>query len=231
MYEKLKNGDALFEHEILEMLLFNAYPRTNTNPIAHALLQAFGTISGVLSASVEQLTAVEGVGENVALYLKCIGECVKRSNTNSAGVAVLKSYDDFKKFTAVRLRGKTEEVLEIYCLEKSGKIKKILSYTTNEQNRVELYTEKIALDIANAKPFGILIAHNHLSGKSAPSENDDIFTAKAQLMCSMSNINLYDHCIYAADGDVYSYFSAGKIDEIKRKYNFETVIGSQYKQG
>ena len=48
LYEKLKNGDNLFEHEILEMLLFNSYPRKNTNPIAHDLLSRFPGIGAVL---------------------------------------------------------------------------------------------------------------------------------------------------------------------------------------
>ena len=231
MYEKLKNGDVLFEHEVLEMLLFNAYPRTNTNPIAHSLLRAFGSISGVFGAEVEELTAIEGVGENVALYLKCIGECVKRSGSNnSVGVAVLKSYEDFKKFAMLRLRGRTEEVLEIYCLDKSGRVKRISSYTNNEQHKVELGTEEIARIIATFKPYAMLLAHNHLSGKAQPSESDDIFTAKVQFVCSMSNVNLYDHCIFASDGNIYSYFAAGKIDNIKKHYDFETLIGNQYKK-
>ena len=41
LWEKLKQGDNLFEHELLEILLFNAYPRNNVNPVAHALLQRF----------------------------------------------------------------------------------------------------------------------------------------------------------------------------------------------
>ena len=53
LYEKLKNGDNLFEHEILEMLLFNAYPRKNTNPIAHELLNRFPSISEVLLGPTE----------------------------------------------------------------------------------------------------------------------------------------------------------------------------------
>lgn len=230
MYEKLKNGDELYEHEVLEMLLFNAYPRTNTNPIAHSLLKAFGSISGVFGAEVEELIAIDGVGENVALYLKCIGECVKRSGSkNSVGVAVLKSYEDFKKFAALRLRGKTEELLEIYCLDKSGRVKSVSTFTNNEQNKVELGTEEISRIIATFKPYGLLLAHNHLSGKAQPSENDDIFTAKVQFICSMNNVNLYDHCVYASDGNIYSYFAAGKIDYIKKHYNFETMIGNRYK--
>ena len=44
LMEKLRRGDNLFEHELLEILLFNAYPRANVNPVAHALLQRFATL-------------------------------------------------------------------------------------------------------------------------------------------------------------------------------------------
>ena len=58
MYQKLKNGDNLYEHEVLEMLLFNAYPRKNTNPVAHELLERFPSISAVLSADIDELMSV-----------------------------------------------------------------------------------------------------------------------------------------------------------------------------
>ena len=38
------------EHEILELLLFYALPRVNTNPIAHQLLKEFHSLAGVLDA-------------------------------------------------------------------------------------------------------------------------------------------------------------------------------------
>jgi len=230
MYEKLKNGDNLYEHELLEILLFNAYPRRNTNPIAHALLKTFGSISGVLSAEVDELCTVEGVGESVALYLKCIGKCVlKGDKPKRPAVAVLKSYEDFQTFVKLRFRGKQEEVLELYCLEKNGQIKKIFTYSTNDGNQVEVDTDRVANVISTVKPYGLLIAHNHLSGSSAPSANDDNFTGAVQLMCSMNNVNLHDHCIYAGDNNVYSYFLSGRIDEIKRNYSYDKLVGSGYK--
>ncbi len=230
MYEKLKNGDNLYEHELLEILLFNAYPRRNTNPIAHALLKTFGSISGVLSAEVDELCTVDGVGESVALYLKCIGKCVlKEDKPKRPAVAVLKSYEDFQTFVKLRFRGKQEEVLELYCLEKNGRIKKIFTYSTNDGNQVEVDTDRVANVIATVKPYGLLIAHNHLSGSSAPSANDDNFTGAVQLMCSMNNVNLHDHCIYAGDNNVYSYFLSGRIDKIKRNYSYDKLVGSGYK--
>ena len=64
MYDKLKNDDGLHDHELLEILLYNGLPRINTNLIAHELLNTFGSISGVLDADVDKLTAVKGVWLN-----------------------------------------------------------------------------------------------------------------------------------------------------------------------
>lgn len=229
MYEKLKEGDGLYDHEILEILLFNAYPRKNTNPVAHALLNAFGSLSGVLSAETEQLTAVAGVGENVALYLKCAGECLKRINPASSGVAVLKSYGDFAEFTKLRMRGKQAEMLELYCLEKNGKVMSVLTFTDNDEHKVEVETDFLAGQIAKIKPYGILVAHNHLSGDEKPSLSDDKFTMELQLICSMNNVCLYDHLIYASDKKIYSYYKFGKIDEIKKNFNYKEVVSRQLK--
>ena len=94
LYEKLKSGGNLYEHELLEMLLFNAYPRKNTNPLAHELLNRFPSISAVLNADYEELIAVPGVGEQVALYLLCVFEqddesqpciCAKSGNAAAEG--------------------------------------------------------------------------------------------------------------------------------------------------
>ena len=60
--EKMRNrfirekGFENFEdHQILELLLFYANTRGDTNPLAHELLDAFGSLKGVLEARPEQL--------------------------------------------------------------------------------------------------------------------------------------------------------------------------------
>lgn len=230
IYEKVKNNAAaLCDHEILEALLFNAYPRVNTNPIAHALIDSFGSLAGVFGASVEQLTTVKGVGKNVATYIKIIAECTERVNALNAGIAYLKNYEDFKAFTAVRMRGRRDEVLEFYCIEKNGKVKRIFSFTNEELSKVEVETDKITQVIATEKPYGLLVAHNHLSGSSTPSLNDDRFTAQLILLCNINNVVLYDHCIYASDTNVYSYFTEGKLDDFRKDFSFDGVIDKQFK--
>lgn len=229
MYEKLQSGDRLFDHELLEIFLFNAFPQKNTNPIAHALLNDFGSIAGVFDADMDRLMTVEGVGKSVAQYIKCNAEIMRRISPVNAGVAVLKTYGDFKAFTTVRLRGRQEETLELYCLEKSGKVKRVFTFTNNDHNKVEMKPEDISSIIATEKPYGLLVAHNHLSGNSAPSVNDDRFTCELQLICSLSNVVLCDHCIYASDSNIYSYFSTGKLDAVRRKFSYKELIDARLK--
>ena len=55
--------ESMHDHQLLELLLFYALPRRDTNEIAHRLLRHFGSLEAVFSADVEELQKVEGIGE------------------------------------------------------------------------------------------------------------------------------------------------------------------------
>ena len=64
--------DGFADHEALELLLYYAIPRQDTNPIAHALMERYGSLSGVMAAPIEDLQKVKGIGENAAILLKMV---------------------------------------------------------------------------------------------------------------------------------------------------------------
>lgn len=69
----LVNGlDGFSDHEVLELLLFYAVPRQDVNPMAHALLNRFGSLPEVLNAPTEELCTIYGVGPKIARFLKLI---------------------------------------------------------------------------------------------------------------------------------------------------------------
>lgn len=69
----LHNGlDGFVDHEVLELLLFYAVPRQDVNPMAHALLDKFDSLPGVLDASIEDLCTIHGVGPKIARFLTLI---------------------------------------------------------------------------------------------------------------------------------------------------------------
>lgn len=78
--ERVENGGfaSLHDYEALELYLFRTFPRGDVKPLAKALLGRFGSLSGVLCASVEDLRTVPGVGESAALDLKLVHELAQR---------------------------------------------------------------------------------------------------------------------------------------------------------
>lgn len=229
MYDKLIAGDSLYDHEMLEIMLFFVISRQNTNPLAHRLLDAFGSISGVLAAEPAALMHIDGVGERVVAYIKGLNEIMQRIDREAIGIVSLRNYEDFKRFATLRLSSKAEEVLELYLIEKSGKVRSVHSFTNNETNSVGVEARDIFNIIIASKPYALVIAHNHLSGNPTPSTSDDRFTAEMQVLCSMYNVQLLDHCIYATETNVYSYYLSGRIEVVKRQFDFTKLVDSQYK--
>lgn len=222
LWQKLKSGDNLYEHELLEILLFNAYPRKNVNPVAHALLERFPGISEVLNAGFDELMMVEGVGENVALYLRCIGECLRQKN-DCDSFAVLKNTADLRRFVAARFRALPHEVLELYFMDKSSRVTRVCSFTQKDPKKVSVEPDELVRLISVYRPRGIYVAHNHVDCPCQPSEADDDITKKIQLICSINNVRLYDHCIYGPDG-IYSYFLTDRLEKIAGDYSAENIF-------
>lgn len=69
--------DSFDPVNILELMLFYAIPQGDTNPTAHRLLDTFGSLSGVMNASVENLCQVKGVGQHAATLIKLFAAVVR----------------------------------------------------------------------------------------------------------------------------------------------------------
>ncbi|MBR1723965.1 MAG: hypothetical protein IJ723_02965 [Ruminococcus sp.] len=82
MRQKFVSSGMSFEafppHEALEMMLFFCCKRQNTNPLAHRLLERFGSLDAVLRADTVQLSSVEGVGTDTAVRLAFWRELMER---------------------------------------------------------------------------------------------------------------------------------------------------------
>ena len=86
----LNSPDSFENHELLELILFYAIPRKNTNETAHKLLNRFGSVKRILDANIEALVEVEDIGPNVALYIKAIAKLLSKYGTSiSSGPAAM----------------------------------------------------------------------------------------------------------------------------------------------
>ena len=104
--------DSFAEHEALELLLYYAIPRKDTNAIAHALMERYGSLSAVLAAPIEDLQKVEGIGESAAVLLKLVPQIQKKARLSDAKrETALTSPAQFGQYLMEQFRGEKNEVV------------------------------------------------------------------------------------------------------------------------
>ena len=222
--QKLESG-ALLEHELLEVLLFNAIPRRNTNDIAHRLLAEFGSIRAIFNTPIDVLKKVNGVGESVAAYLFCIGQFYKAYYDSDKSESYPEIFDPttFLSYVKRAYEKEKKEVLDVFFLSADGTIIAKKRFGASNFFKAELSPEELVQFLVEYEPSGIVLVHNHPYGVAMPSQTDDETTAQCQIICSAQNVLFCDHAIYAPNG-VYSYYLSGKMREITKSFSLKQMI-------
>ena len=227
LIEKI-DSDSLSEHEWLEALLFNAQPRKDTNALAHELLLSFGSIENIFSASMQQLTSLNGVGKNIASYLKCVGEFYEKYHSDESSVfPKLYNAADFKKFAVKEYANRNVEVFDLYFMGERANFISRKRFEGLNEHEVSVPASKIGEALILNKPYGLILAHNHPHSSCQPSEADNETTKVIQLLCNTFGVLLCDHYIVGGEKDVYSYYAAGKMTYINRNYSLEAILSTE----
>lgn len=208
-----KKFDGWEEHEILEMLLFYAIPRVNTNPIAHRLIDTFGCLSNVLDASVEDLQNVEGVGQSAAVYLKALGEVpgVYRRSKWVDNRKNLSSVANMSNFCIDYLDNELEEVFAVITLDSQYNLKNKEIISRGLVNFVPVSIRKIAEIALRTNASYVVLCHNHPSGLPTPSREDIELTKDVISALSPLNVELIDHVVVGG-GTYYSLAQHGYLN-------------------
>ena len=197
------------DHEALELLLFYAIPRWDTNPIAHALMNRYGSLSAVLSAPVEDLQKVEGIGQSAAILLKLAPQiCHKARLAENAQETVLNSSERAGTYLLNRYTGKKRELVYQLCLDQKGKL---LSCKLLGEGGVSAAAVDIRQVVENAiltSASAVILSHNHPSGIALPSSEDYAVTDRVKAALATIGVTLADHII-VADGDYVSMADSG----------------------
>ncbi len=202
--ERMKKG-GLCPHEYLEVLLFSALPRRNTNDLAHRLLSEFVDFKGIFKAPVEQLMQVEGVGENLACFLRTIGVIIE--DLISQGINPYPeqfALGAFARFMCREYGSLKFEILDVFALDAVGGVVGRRRCSSLTEGRVEVKMPWLVEMLTHYKPSGLIIVHNHPFGAPLPSGLDDETTAECRSLCEKNGVIFCDHFIYSPQG-IYSY--------------------------
>lgn len=201
--------DDFTDIQVLELLLFYAIPRQDTNPIAHQLLKDFGGLAQVMEASVEELQNVSGIGENAATLLSLVTAMGRYYQVNRGSqTKILSTIDQCGEYLVPYFFGRRNETVFLLCLDAKCKVlccKKVGEGSVNSANVPIRRIVEIAL---GAHATSVVLAHNHPSGIALPSGDDIQTTRRVAAALSTVDVNLVDH-IVVADDDFVSMVQSG----------------------
>lgn len=201
--------DNFTEVQALELLLFPIIPRRDTNPIAHALLNQFGSFAQVLEAPVEELQKVDGIGEAAAVYLHMILDAGRYYQVSrSRHTKILTSLDKCGEYLVSFFYGQRVENIYLLCLDAKCMVLGCKKVGEGSVNSAGLSIRKIVEMALAANASAVVLAHNHPSGLAIPSDEDILTTRKVAAALSAVDVQLVDH-IVVADNDYVSMVQSG----------------------
>ncbi|WP_415212048.1 RadC family protein [Shinella sp.] len=196
------NGDtALADYEILELLLFRLIPRRDTKPVAKALLDRFGTLSGVFGATPALLQEVKGIGEAVALDLKLVAAVAQRTlKSEIRNKTVLASWASVIQYCHAAMAHEPREQFRILFLDKRNTLiaDEVQGHGTVDHTPV--YPREVVRRALELSATAIILVHNHPSGDPTPSRADIDMTKTIVETARPLGITVHDHIIIGKDG-------------------------------
>ena len=198
----LKYGiEAFSPHEILEMLLYYSKTRENTNPLAHELINSFGSLSGVIDADPRDLKNIKGIGDSSAVLIKLIKDVFEYYEKEKwQEVKRLGSVDEIGFYLTDMIGDKNYESLYMLCLDNSNKILDFVEVERGSVSSSAINVRKVLETAIRHNAEKVVLAHNHPSGLTTPSQEDIEMTAMFKDAFSAMTIKMIDHIIVGGNG-------------------------------
>ena len=197
----LREGlDGFSDLYVLELLLYYCVVRKDTNPIAHALLDHFGSLPAVLEATPEELQRVPGVGKETATFLTLIPQVgryyqVKRAEPGT----ILRTINQCGHYLMPYFCGREHETVFLLCLDAKCKVLGCKLVGEGSVNSANIPIRRVVEIALNTNATTVVIAHNHPSGLALPSDDDIQTTFRLAKAMEAVEITLADHIVVADD--------------------------------
>ena len=194
--------DGFEDHQTLELLLFYAIPRRDTNELAHSLINKFGSLSGVLEADPKDLSKIPGLGENSAILLAPIPSLARIYLKDRWGTRPVLNTAKAGEYVLSLFAGRTYEVFYVICLDAQHNVIYPALVHEGTIDQAPVYPRIIVETALRHKAHCIILAHNHPGGSSTPSPQDIEVTKRIQVALEPISISVLDHIIAAGQAYV-----------------------------
>ena len=194
----LKEGFSSFsDFQLLEYALFFSRPRIDTNPLAHELMEEFGSIKGILEARVGEICRVDGVGPTSALFFQMLTELMRRYERDMQEKTFLyNSIQSVATYLNSYFVGINVERLYAMFFNNRMKLIDFVLISEGNVNCTEASLRKISEHALNKNATSVILAHNHPQGVAYPSQADIGATSTVENFLNTINVTLVEHLIF-----------------------------------
>ncbi|WP_372571487.1 RadC family protein [Ruegeria jejuensis] len=200
---------AMPDYEMLELVLFRAIPRQDVKPLARLLLETFGDFNRVLSAPLERLAKVNGVGEAVITELKIVEASAHRlARARVLQRHVLSGWDALLDYCHTTMAHRETEQFRVLYLDRKNVLIADEEQARGTVDHVPVYPREVAKRALELNASALILVHNHPSGDPTPSQSDIDMTMRIQDACQALGLVLHDHLIIGKSNEL-SFRSQG----------------------
>ncbi|WP_372434356.1 DNA repair protein RadC [Vibrio alginolyticus] len=209
--EKLlqRGPQALTDAELLAIFLRTGTRGMNVIELADFLIQDFGSLRQLFSASEEEFCRHKGLGQAKYVQLQAVLEMTQRylAETLKRGDA-LTSPDQTKLYLSSILRDRQREAFYILFLDNQHRVIKDEILFEGTLDAASVYPREVVKRALHHNAAALILAHNHPSGVAEPSQADRRITRRLTDALALVDICILDHFIIG-DGESVSFAERG----------------------
>jgi len=208
----LRGGEAAMQdYELMELVLFRAIPRRDVKPLAKALIDHFGSFAEALSADIERLREVKGLGDAAATELKIIqAAALKLAQGRVLQRPVIGSWNQLVGYCRAAMGFDSKEQFRILFLDSKNRLIADEVQQRGTVNHTPVYPREIVKRALELGSSALILVHNHPSGDPRPSSADIKMTKEIVAAAKALKIEVHDHLVIGG-GEPASFRTMGLI--------------------
>jgi DNA repair protein RadC len=194
-------ADALSDYELIELILFRAIPQRDLKPLAKDLITRFGSFAEVVSAPIERLREIKGLGEAAIAELKIVQASANRlARGQVKRRPVLSSWSSVLDYCRTAMAFAEREQFRILFLDKRNALIADEVQQTGTVDHTPVYPREVIKRALELSATAIILVHNHPSGDPTPSRADIQMTQAIVDVAKPLGISVHDHIIVGKEG-------------------------------
>lgn len=219
--EKFIEGgiERFSDEEVVEFLLTLGTPRKDVKLQARQAMKKFGTLSGILSAPISELTEIKGIGQKNALYLSLVHQVAGRYLRDKIkGGVFFNSSKAVFDFLFHSMRDLKREIFKVLLLNRKNELIMDQDVFLGSLTGSAVYPREVMTIALEHKAASIVFVHNHPSGDPDPSPEDRDLTRRLVWCSKLLMIQVLDHIIIG-NNSYYSFADKGLINLFTKEYD------------